>query len=103
MQYLQLQANRLISLHVDLYSLKTRKNLEENPQVAVMVHDDASRKGYCLKGAAELISQGSLYDQTVEMIKQLSTPLPTPKYVVKIAIDSMFDQSAGPEAGRRIA
>ena len=34
----------------DLFSLKTRKNLEENPQVAVMVFDLESRTGYILRG-----------------------------------------------------
>jgi hypothetical protein len=29
--------------------------------------------------------------------------LPPPKYVVKIAVESVYDQSAGPEAGKQIA
>ncbi len=90
-------------MFADLFSLKTRKNLEENPQVAVMVYDDASRKGYSLKGQVELISQGPLYDQMVEMLKQVPTPLPLPKYVVKISVQSIFDQSVGPGAGKQIA
>jgi len=90
-------------MFADLFSQKTRKNLEENPQVAVMVYDDQARKGYSLKGTVELISQGPLYDQTLEMLKHVPTPLPTPKYVVKITVESIFDQSIGPEGGKRIA
>src|SRR6266498_5771292 len=80
-------------MFADLFSQKTRKNLEENPQVAVMVYDDQARKGYSLKGTVELISQGPLYYQTLEMLKHVPTPLPTPKYVVKITVESIFDQS----------
>ncbi len=87
----------------DLFSLKTRKNLEENPQVAVMVYDDATRKGYSLKGTAEMISSGPLFDQMVEILKQAPMPLPPPKYVVKISVQAIFDQSVGPGAGKQIA
>ncbi len=90
-------------LFADLFSLKTRKNLEENPQVAVMVYDNESRTGYELKGPVELISQGPLYDQAVERLKQLPTPLPPPKYVVRITVESIYNQSLGPEGGKQIA
>jgi predicted pyridoxine 5'-phosphate oxidase superfamily flavin-nucleotide-binding protein len=90
-------------MFADLFSLKTRKNLEENPQVAVMVYDNDSRKGYCLKGRAEMIAQGPLFDQMSEAIKKMPMPLPPPKYVVRITVEAIFDQSVGPEAGKQIA
>ncbi len=89
-------------IFADLFSLKTRKNLEENPQVAVMVSDDQSRKGYSLKGKAEMIGEGELFDQTAEMIKKFNPNLPPPRYVVKITVEAIYDQSVGPEAGKRI-
>jgi uncharacterized protein len=89
-------------MFADLFSLKTRKNLLENPQVAVMVFDPESRKGYSLKGHTELISQGPLYDQMVEVLKQAPMKFPPPKYVVKITVEAIFDQSVGPEAGKQI-
>ncbi len=88
----------------DLYSFKTRKNLEENPQVAIMVMDVESRKGYSLKGVAELISSGPLYDQTYAAIKErLGPQVQAPKYVVKVEVQAIFDQSLGPGAGKQIA
>ena len=90
-------------MFADLFSIKTRKNLEENPKVAVMVMEIETRKGYSLKGTAELISQGPLFDQTVEMLKKMPTQLPPPKYVVKIAVEAIYDQSVGPQAGKQIA
>ncbi len=44
----------------DLFSLKTRKNLEENSRVAVTVVDTGTAKGYQLKGTAEVINSGAI-------------------------------------------
>ncbi|MDR3577617.1 MAG: pyridoxamine 5'-phosphate oxidase family protein [Anaerolineaceae bacterium] len=90
-------------LFADLFSLKTRKNLEENPKVAVMVFDPETRKGYSLKGQAEMISSGPIYDQMVEILKQAPMKFPPPKYAVKITVEAVYDQSVGPEAGKQIA
>jgi predicted pyridoxine 5'-phosphate oxidase superfamily flavin-nucleotide-binding protein len=90
-------------MFADLFSLKTRQNLEKNPQVAVTVIDLANAKGYQLKGTAELISSGPLFEQFAAQLKQAMPSLPPPKYVVKIAVESVYDQSAGPEAGKQIA
>lgn len=90
-------------IFADLFSLKTRRNLEENPQVAVTVIDPATAKGYQLKGAAELLSTGPLYEQMAAQLKQSNASLPAPKYVVKISVEAIFDQSVGPNAGQQIA
>ena len=90
-------------IFADLFSLKTRQNLEQNPRVAVTVIDPATAKGYQIKGTAELVSSGPIYDQMAEQLKQSSPSLPSPKYVVKIAVDSVYDQSVGPDAGKQIA
>jgi predicted pyridoxine 5'-phosphate oxidase superfamily flavin-nucleotide-binding protein len=87
----------------DLFSLKTRQNLEKNPSVAVTVVDAATHKGYQIKGKAELISSGPLYDQMAQQLKQSAPSLPAPIYVVKIAVEAVYDQSVGPDAGKQIA
>ncbi len=87
----------------DLFSQKTRKNLSENPRVAIMVYDEASRRGYMFKGSAEQIASGPLFDQTVEGIRQRMPQLPTPKYVVRVTVESIHDQSMGPTGGKQIA
>src|ERR1700690_862193 len=84
-------------IFADLFSLKTRQNLEQNPQIAVTVIDLATHKGYQIKGTAELISAGPLYEEMAAGVKQLSAALPTPKYVVKISVESIYDQSVGAE------
>lgn len=86
----------------DLFSLKTRQNLEQNPKVAVTIIDAATRVGYQLKGTAELLSSGTLFEQTVEELKQHSSALPAPTYVVRINVEAIYDQSVGPDAGKQI-
>ena len=85
------------------FSRKTRENLLKNPKVAVTVIDEKSFKGYQIKGAAELLTAGELFDQMAEELKKVPMKLPPATYVVKITVDSVFDQSVGPEAGKQIA
>jgi predicted pyridoxine 5'-phosphate oxidase superfamily flavin-nucleotide-binding protein len=90
-------------IFADLFSLKTRQNLDRNPRVAVTVIDPSTHKGYQIKGTAELMSSGPLYEQLAAELKGASASLPPPKYVVKISVDSVYDQSVGPDAGKKLA
>jgi predicted pyridoxine 5'-phosphate oxidase superfamily flavin-nucleotide-binding protein len=85
----------------DLFSLKTQKNLQENSNVAVTVVDKATAKGYQLKGRAEIVTSGPLFEETSNALKE--TGLPPVHCVVKIVVDAVFDQSVGPDAGKQIA
>ena len=87
----------------DLFSMKTRKNLSENPVAAIMFFDGDSKRGYMFKGSTEQIGSGPLYDQTAEAIHKAMPQLPAPKYVVKVTIESIWDQSSGPTGGKQIA
>ena len=86
----------------DLFSLKTRDNLQKNPKVAVTVVDLEKHKGYQFKGSAQLVDSGPMFDQIVEQLKKAPMQLPHPEYVVIITVDSIFDQSVGPKAGQQI-
>ena len=68
-----------------------------------MVSDMESRRGYALTGAVELFAAGPLYDQVVEGIRNAMPQLPAPKYVVKVTVESIWDQSIGPNGGKQIA
>ena len=96
-----LDAENLI--FADLYSLKTRANLLENPKCAIMVYEESSRKGYCFKGRAELIASGPVYDQMAEQMKLRFPDAPPAKYAIKVGIEAIYDQSMGPEGGKKIA
>jgi predicted pyridoxine 5'-phosphate oxidase superfamily flavin-nucleotide-binding protein len=90
-------------MFADLFSGKTRHNLEQNPKVAVTVIDPDTNVGYQIKGTAELISSGPLFERMAQSLKHKSAVLPSPKYLVKISVEAVFDQSAGPTAGHQIA
>lgn len=85
----------------DLFSLKTRANLEQNPRVALTVIDPGTAKGYQIKGRAELLTSGPLFDATVKELAPKS--MPPLHYLVKITVEAVFDQSVGPDAGKQIA
>jgi len=87
----------------DLFSRKTRENLRANPKVAITVADEATYKGYQIKGSAELLESGLLFDQMAEQLKKAPMELPPLQYVVHITVESVYDQSVGPEAGKHVA
>jgi predicted pyridoxine 5'-phosphate oxidase superfamily flavin-nucleotide-binding protein len=70
----------------DLFSMKTKSNLEENKKIAVTVADPATAQGYELK-----------------QLKKAPRAMPPLHYVVKITVEAIFDQSVGPNAGKQIA
>jgi hypothetical protein len=87
----------------DLFSCKTRENLKVNPHVAVTVVDLKTLKGYQLKGSAEMITAGPLFDEMKAQVMRAPMKMPPLVYAVKITVDSIYDQSVGPDAGKKIA
>lgn len=52
----------------DLYSLKTRANLQANPRVAVAAVDPQTYTGYQFRGRAELLGEGPLFDELSDLL-----------------------------------
>jgi len=76
----------------DLFSLKTRENLERNPKVAVTVIDPGTAKGYQVKGTAELLTSGPLFDKLAAQIKDMLT-LSTRPHINKRTLVIQFETS----------
>jgi len=89
-------------IFADLFSRKTRGNLRANPKVAVTVADMTTYKGYQIKGSAEILESGLLFEQMREEIKKAPMKLPPLQYVVRITVEAVYDQSVGPDAGKQI-
>jgi uncharacterized protein len=87
----------------DLFSRKTRENLLANPKVSITVADQATYKGYQIKGSAKILESGPLFEQMAEGLKKASIELPPLQYLVHITVESVYDQSVGSEAGQQIA
>ena len=60
-------------LIVDVLFNKTRKNLMENPWVALSVTDINRLQAYQLKGKGEFITSGQLFDRAFKIMKEKHT------------------------------
>lgn len=70
----------------DLFSLKTRANLESNPQVAVAVVNPQAYEGYQFKGRAELLEEGPLFEEVTELLARPNYgPQPMELWFEKVA------------------
>jgi len=93
---------------VDNFFLKTRKNLEENPQVTVSFWDMeekegklVTKEGYQIKGKARIEPSGPLYEKIKADVKAANPNLPA-KAIVLVKVEEIYDVKSGPNAGKRI-
>jgi predicted pyridoxine 5'-phosphate oxidase superfamily flavin-nucleotide-binding protein len=88
----------------DMFSHKTRENIEHEPRVAVGIHDPERKVAMQVKGTAELIDHGEVFDQVNDKLKAISEQLHLPpmKYVVRITVESVWDMGPGPHAGAQL-
>jgi uncharacterized protein len=87
-------------LIADNYMKKTRKNIEENPNVS-LITKDPQRNPYQFKGTAEIFESGEIYDEVVEWAQNVMTKL-NPKAAIVIKITEMYSVKPGPDAGKKI-
>jgi uncharacterized protein len=89
----------------DMFSRKTRWNLETDKRVAVGVHDPERGVALQIKGTAELLTHGEIFDLVCARVASQGAELELPpvRYVVEISVDSVWDMSPGPNAGQQIA
>jgi uncharacterized protein len=87
-------------LIADNYMNKTRKNIEENPNVAI-VTKDAQKNPYQFKGTAEIFDSGKIFDEVVEWAQNVMTKL-NPKAAIVVKVTEIYSVQPGPEAGKII-
>lgn len=78
----------------DIFSAKTRQNLQENNKICILVGDHKKMAGYQFKGEAELLDQGDLYNAVCTAVDNLNLNLPKPTYAVKIKVTDIFPAPA---------
>ena len=57
-------------LIVDVLFKKTRRNLEENPEVAISFTDMKRLQSYQLKGKAKIFKNGEIYEKAFDIMKE---------------------------------
>lgn len=86
---------------IDVFMDKSLENITENPKVAVSVWDMETLKGYQLKGAARVETNGELFDEAAKMVKSMMPQLKA-KGVVIIDIEKIYVTSPGPDIGKEL-
>jgi len=71
-----------------IWSEKTMRNLEDNPQIAIALADTKALKGFQVKGKAVLENSGPLFDRLSESLAKMK--LPPPKSIAKIAVTELY-------------
>jgi predicted pyridoxine 5'-phosphate oxidase superfamily flavin-nucleotide-binding protein len=71
-------------LFADIRSPRTIANLKENPQVAIICLNPATRKGCRIWGKAEVMTSGELFDQ---LTKEYADRNMKVNHAVKITVD----------------
>jgi len=84
---------------------KTYENLKKNPYIAVAVASRDKHDGYQIKGKAELLTKGPLYEEAVnhaeEYARSHGVKLPKPVAAVRVKADEIY--SLKPPLGYKIA
>lgn len=89
-------------LYADLMAGKTRTNLTENPNVAVAFVEPKTLKGYQIKGKADVLRSGPVYEETCKKVAALPLKLPKPDAAVLIKVQDVYVLSAGRDAGKKL-
>jgi len=88
----------------DNFMHKTRKNIEENPIVAVSFWSHKLHGGYQVKGKARIESDGKEYDKTIEWMKSKNNNLRvTPKAIVIVKVDEIYEIGFMKDSSKNLA
>ncbi len=78
---------------------RTFDNIKKNPKVAIVVCDTAQIKCLRFSGTAEIVTEGPLFEKSVEAMKKMGAP--PPQAVIKVKVEEIYDCGA-PGFGKRI-
>ncbi len=86
-------------LIVDNFMKKTRVNLEENPNMAIVAYDSDINRSFQLKGTVDLETRGDRYAIAEEMARAKNRPA---KVAIVFQVKEIYDATAGPNAGKKL-
>jgi uncharacterized protein len=78
----------------------TLKNILDGSKVSVAVVNRETIDGYRFLGTPKVITEGEIFEKSVEMSQKAG--LPKPKAVILIHIDEIHSLKPGPMAGKKI-
>lgn len=86
-------------LIVDNFLNKTKKNIEANPNMAIVAYDSESKKSYQVKGTIKVETSGDRYKAAKEMADSKKLP---GKSAYVFQVKEIYNAIYGPKAGERI-
>lgn len=89
-------------LLADLFFGKTRRNLQDNPLVAVSIAQTDPKKGYQICGIASIHESGPVYERTRELLAAEGVDA-APHSAILIRPQTVYQLDPGDGAGVRIA
>jgi predicted pyridoxine 5'-phosphate oxidase superfamily flavin-nucleotide-binding protein len=72
---------------------KTLKNLQQNPKTAVVIVDRDKGDGYQIKGTAEILTSGDIFEISADRSEKSGRP--RPKHVVRIKVEEVYSVKSG--------
>ncbi len=86
-------------LLMDIFMKKTRKNIEENPNISLCAWNSES-EGYQFKGKAQVITSGKLFDEGAKWVKSKEDL--SPKAAIVVNVETAYIITPGPDAGKEV-
>jgi predicted pyridoxine 5'-phosphate oxidase superfamily flavin-nucleotide-binding protein len=89
---------------VDNFLNKTRRNIEENPLVAVSFWNAKDHGGYQFKGKARVETSGKFFDMAVKLVQDGKPPFPIKtKAAVIVKVDEIYRIGANRDSSINLA
>jgi predicted pyridoxine 5'-phosphate oxidase superfamily flavin-nucleotide-binding protein len=88
-------------LLADFHFGKTRRNLADNPDVAISVTGPEPKQGFQLKGPATAHRDGDPYEKLVAFLQDEGATA-TPHAAVVVSVEEIYLLDPGPNAGKRV-
>jgi predicted pyridoxine 5'-phosphate oxidase superfamily flavin-nucleotide-binding protein len=86
---------------VDNFMVKTLKNIEQNPNVAVTFWSDKDKYGYQLKGKALVETNGKFFGNSVKWVKEKGF-LSNPKAIIVVEVEEAYYVGKGKGANKNL-
>lgn len=80
---------------------KTRKNIEQNPNVAVTFWSGKDQYGYQLKGKARMETTGKFFGNSVKWVKEKGFPV-NPKAIIVVRVDEGYYVGKGKDSSKNL-
>ncbi|KCZ73449.1 pyridoxamine 5'-phosphate oxidase-related, FMN binding [Candidatus Methanoperedens nitroreducens] len=87
-------------MFVDNFFNKTRKNIEANPNMAIVAYDGDAKKSYQIKGTVDIEEKGDLFSTARAMADSKKLP---GKAAFIFHVKEIYDATYGPNAGKKLA